>query len=141
MASINKQIIMGRLGRDPEVKELPNGQKMAKLSVATTDWWKDRKTGEWNKRTEWHRVTCWRHMAEKAERFLVKGSHVYIEGKTETKEWKDKEGIDRRGKEVNASLLLDISRSTVSKPGEGEAAPAEGQAQGQADDGDDDLPF
>ena len=89
MAGINKVIIVGNLGKDPEVKTLEGGAKVARFTVATTESYKDRTTGERKDVTEWHNVVCWRNLAEIAEKYLVKGKQVYVEGRLRTRSWDD----------------------------------------------------
>jgi len=106
MIHVNKQIIIGYVGRDPMIKNLPNGNLVARFSVATTTKWKDRTTGEWQERTEWHQVEAWKHLAARVERDITKGSPVYVEGSTETQEWDDqKTGQKRSQKVVKAAQL------------------------------------
>ena len=148
MAGVNKVIIIGNLGRDPEVKYTQSNVPVANISVATTESWKDKNSGEWQEKTEWHRVVLWRHLAERAERYLKKGKQVYVEGKLETRKWTDKEGNDRYTTEVVANQMMLLGRRDES---EGES---QGGAQKQAGgfdapppptssgtDEDDDLPF
>ena len=112
---MNKQIIRGYVGRDPMIKNLPGGELKARFTVAVTDKWKDKKTGEWMERTEWFTVEAWKYLAERVERDIKKGVPVYVEGKTVTERWKDKEtGEDRSAKVVKAAdivLLVDRPRS------------------------------
>ena len=89
---INKVILIGNLGNDPEVKYMPNGEAVANVSVATSDTWKDKNTGEQVERTEWHRVVFFRRLAEIVGEYLKKGSKVYIEGKLQTRKWQDQSG-------------------------------------------------
>ena len=99
--SVNKVILVGNLGRDPEIRSLPSGDRLAQLSVATSDSWRDRETGERRERTEWHRVVVFNpHLSEVAERFLRKGSKVYIEGALQTRKWQDQSGADRYSTEI-----------------------------------------
>ena len=95
MASVNKVILIGNLGKDPEARYLSNGDAVTNITIATTDSWKD-KSGDKQEKTEWHRVTFYRKLAEISGEYLKKGSPVYIEGRLETKEWEDKEGIKRQ---------------------------------------------
>ena len=97
---INKAIIVGNLGADPEIRYTPNGDPVASLRLATSESWKDKNTGEIQERTEWHRVTLWRRLAEVASEYLQKGSRVYIEGKLETRKWQDQQGNDRYTTEI-----------------------------------------
>lgn len=98
---MNKTILVGHLGRDPEIVVTKNGEKMATLSLATTERWTDKKTGEKSSHTEWHRVVLFGHLAQTAESYLKKGSHVYIEGPLQTRKWQDKENKDRYTTEIN----------------------------------------
>ena len=105
MPNVNKVILMGVLGRDPETKNFPNGGSITTFSVATTDHWKDRTTGERKESTEWHRITTSNRLAEIASKYLKKGSKVYIEGSLRTRKWKDQSGADREIVEVRADVL------------------------------------
>lgn len=100
MAGINKVIIVGNLGKDPETRYTTNNVAVSSLSVATSETYSDKKTGEKTTHTEWHKITLWRGLAETAERFLRKGSQVYIEGKLRTKEWEDKQGTTHYSTEI-----------------------------------------
>lgn len=100
MSSVNKVIIVGRLGADPEVRTFQSGDKVANLRVATSESWKDKQTGERQERTEWHTVAIFGGMAEVAERYLKKGSQVYLEGQLQTRKWQDQSGADRYSTEV-----------------------------------------
>ena len=102
---MNKAILIGRLGRDPEVKTLQNGDKVANLSLATSERWKDKHTGERKEKTEWHKITVWRGLAEVAEKYLNKGDQVMIEGKIETRKWQDQNGQDRYTTEIRGERL------------------------------------
>jgi len=92
---VNKVILVGNLGQDPDTKYMPSGSALTNISVATTDSWKDKQTGEQVEKTEWHRVVMFDRLAEIAGEYLKKGSQVYIEGKLQTRKWQDKEGNDR----------------------------------------------
>ena len=105
MKGINKVILLGNLGADPETKHLPSGVAVTNLSVATSESWKDKQTGEQKDRTEWHRVSLFGKLAEIASQYLHKGSQVYIEGKNRTRKWQDKEGNDRYTTEVIADEM------------------------------------
>lgn len=105
MANVNKSIVMGVLGRDPETKQFPNGGSVTSFSVATTDHWKDKATGERKSATEWHRITTSNRIAEIASKYLKKGSKVYIEGSMRTRKWKDQSGADREVTEIKADVL------------------------------------
>ena len=106
---INKVILIGNLGADPEVRYTQNSQAIANLSVATSETWKDKQTGEQREQTEWHRVVCYRRLAEIAGEYLKKGSKVYIEGRLQTRKWQDKDGQDKYTTEVvcNDLQMLD----------------------------------
>ena len=109
MASLNKVILVGNLGRDPEVRHLENGASVAKFSVATTESYKD-KSDQWQQQTEWHDVVAWRYLAERAEELFKKGSFVYVEGKLTHRKWVDKEGNNRFSTEVVAQSLRLLER-------------------------------
>ncbi len=99
--SVNKVILIGNLGQDPEVRSFPNGGRVCNLSIATSETWKDRQTGERRERTEWHRVSIYSEpLVNVAERFLRKGSKVYLEGQLETRKWQDQSGQDRYTTEI-----------------------------------------
>ncbi|MFZ5593685.1 MAG: single-stranded DNA-binding protein [Pseudomonadota bacterium] len=100
MASINRTTLIGNLGADPEIRYMPDGTPTCSISVATTDKWKDKKTGEAKEKTEWHRVVFFRRLAEVAGEFLKQGSQVYIDGRLRTHKWTDKNGIDRYTTEI-----------------------------------------
>ncbi len=102
MASINKVILIGNLGKDPETRYMPNGDAVTNITLATTETWKD-KTGEKQEKTEWHRITFYRKLAEIAGQYLKKGRSVYIEGRLETRKWTDKAGADRYTTEIIAN--------------------------------------
>ena len=111
---VNRVILIGNLGKDPEVRRLENGAVVAKFSVATNENYKD-KSGEWQQQTEWHDVVVWRNLAERAEAQLFKGAQVYIEGKLTHRSWQDQDGNNRRTTEVVGSYFRLLSR----KDGEG----------------------
>lgn len=98
--SVNKVILIGNLGRDPEVRSMQNGGKVANLSIATSDSWKDKNTGERREKTEWHRVVIFGNLADIAERYLKKGSKVYVCGQLQTRKWQNKDGQDQYSTEV-----------------------------------------
>ena len=155
MASINKVILIGNLGKDPETRYLPNGDAVTNITLATTESWKD-KSGEKQEKTEWHRVTFYRKLAEIAGEYLKKGRPVYVEGRLETRKWTDKAGVDRYTTEIIASDMKMLG----SKPGSGsfevvdkddsksdgapaaKGRPAAASKSGSGfDDMDDDIPF
>ena len=105
MASVNKVILVGNLGADPEIRYAASGDAICNLRVATTDKWKDKGSGEARESTEWHRVVIYRKLAEIAERYLKKGSSVYFEGRIRTRKWTDKDGQERYSTEVEASEM------------------------------------
>ena len=105
MPNVNKVILMGVLGRDPETKQFPNGGSITTFSVATTEFWKDKTTGERKEATEWHRITTSNRLAEIASKYLKKGGKVYIEGSLRTRKWKDQSGADREVTEIKADVL------------------------------------
>ena len=102
MASINKVILVGNLGQDPEVKYMPSGGAVTNISIATTDSWKDKATGEKKENTEWHRVVFFNRLAEIVGEYLRKGSQVYIEGNLRTRKWQDQNGVDKYTTEIVA---------------------------------------
>ena len=106
---INKVMLIGNLGQDPEVRRLESGAVVAKLVVATNESFKD-KNDEWQQRTEWHNVVVWRELAERAERDLKKGKLVYVEGKLATRKWQDKEGNDKYTTEIKGNVLRLLER-------------------------------
>lgn len=105
MASVNKVIVVGNLGADPEVKRFDNGGMIANISVATSERWNDRQTGEQRELTEWHRIVFNNRLAEIAEQYLRKGSQVYIEGSLRTRKWQDQNGQDRYSTEIRAQSM------------------------------------
>ncbi len=105
MASVNKVIIIGHLGRDPDSRYAPNGDAICNITVATSDTWKDKQTGERKEQTEWHRVSFYGRLAEIAGQYLRKGSAVYVEGSLRTRKWQDKEGQDRYTTEIRADSM------------------------------------
>jgi single-strand DNA-binding protein len=132
--SVNKVILIGNLGRDPEVRTTQNGSKICNLNVATSETWKDRQSGERRERTEWHRVVIFNpNLADVAERFLRKGSKVYIEGQLQTRKWQDQSGQDRYTTEVvlqNFKGELTLLDSRQGGGGDYESAGGGGYAQG-----------
>jgi single-strand DNA-binding protein len=159
MASVNKVILIGNLGRDPETRYMPDGAAITNISVATTDTWKD-KQGEKQEKTEWHRVAFFGRLAEIAGEYLKKGSQVYVEGRLQTRKWQDKDGNDKYTTEIVADRMQMLGSrqgmggaSAAGEPpaeragegGGGGAAragarpPAKGG--GKFDDFEDDIPF
>lgn len=105
MASVNKVIIVGNLGRDPETRYMPSGDAMTTLAVATTDSWKDKATGEKKEQTEWHRITAFGKLAEIMAQYLKKGSQVYIEGSLRTRKYTDKDGVEKYATDIKADTM------------------------------------
>ena len=105
MASVNKVIIVGNLGRDPEMRSFPSGDRVANVTIATTDRWKDKTTGEMKEATEWHRVVFNGRLAEIAGEYLRKGSQVYVEGSLRTRKWTDKDGVEKYTTEIRADQM------------------------------------
>lgn len=156
MASVNKVILIGNLGRDPEIRYMQDGSAVANISMATTDKWKDKSSGEEKERTEWHRVVFFKRLAEIAGEYLKKGSQVYVEGSLQTRKWQDKDGHDRYTTEIVADrmqMLGSKSGGGDNSPARGESAPPaetgakrtptppEKKTGGKFDDMDDDIPF
>lgn len=163
---VNKVILIGNLGADPEVRYLPGGDAVTNLSVATSESWKDKQSGEMQERTEWHRVVLFRRTAEIAGEYLKKGSKVYIEGRIRTRKWQDQSGQDRYTTEIHGDDLQMLDRASggqaggigndsyesgyasprssahASKPAPSrEAASAPAKEFAPAPDFDDDIPF
>lgn len=151
-ASINKVILIGNLGRDPDVRAYPDGTPVASLSVATTERWKDRQSGERMEHTEWHRVVLDRGLAEIARDYARSGQLVYIEGKNKTRKWTDGDGVDRYVTEVRANVFRMIggAKDDAERPAGKPAKAGKGDDStplppivppGAPDDMDDDIPF
>jgi single-strand DNA-binding protein len=167
MASLNRVQLIGHLGRDPETKYLPSGDAVTNVSIATSERWKDKASGEDKEQTEWHRVTFWGRTAEVAGEYLKKGAQIYVEGKLQTRKWQDKDGNDRYTTEIRADRLLMLGtrggngaadreqdghdaaadRQRGAGPSQEKAAPAAAAAKktghggGKFDDMEDDIPF
>lgn len=157
MASVNKVILIGNLGRDPEVRYMTSGAAVCNFSIATSRRWKD-KQGELQEETEWHNIVCYERTAENAEKYLSKGSPVYIEGRLKTRKWEDKEGVTKYTTEVIVEQMQFLgkredgederpSRSAPQRPPEQRRAPAPAprrqppKSQTGFDDMDDDISF
>ncbi len=138
MASVNKAILIGHLGKDPETRYLPDGSAITNVSIATSEQWTDKASGEKKESTEWHRVVFFKRLAEIAGEYLKKGSQVYIEGKITTRKWKDKDDNERYTTEIRADSL-----KILSKAEEKQAKPTEQKSSGKGsfDDMTDDVPF
>lgn len=132
MKGVNKAIIVGHLGKDPEVKYTASGAAVANLSVATSESWKDKNTGEKQEKTEWHRVSAFGRLAEIMGEYLKKGAQVYIEGRIQTRKWQDKDGNDRYTTEIVASEMQMLG---------GRGEPAAKKEAPPAASFDDDIPF
>lgn len=164
MASVNKVILVGNCGRDPEIRYLPSGQAVANVSIATTSRRKDKQTGEWTEETQWHRVTFFERLAEIVGEYVKKGSPIYVEGRLTYRKYTDKDGIEKNATDIVASeMQLLGSRQGMGSPGDeegggaprrsapparsgGGAAPAAGgkpasKPSSGFDDMDDDIPF
>lgn len=144
MKGINKVIIIGNLGQDPEVNQIQNGGSVANISVATSESWKDKQTGQKQERTEWHRIVFFNRLAEIAGEYLKKGSQVYIEGSLRTRKWQDQSGQDRYTTEIVASEMQMLGgRQEQQQSSSRPAPPPANQPMGvsQAEDFDDDIPF
>lgn len=135
MSGVNKVILVGNLGRDPETKSFANGGSVTEAVLATSEKWKDKNTGEWQERTEWHSLKFNGKLAEIAQQWLTKGSKIYCEGKIQTRKWEDKEGNERYKVEI---VVLTMQMLGTKKKEQG-APPA---AANQSQEGfDDDIPF
>jgi single-strand DNA-binding protein len=161
MAGINKVIIIGNLGQDPEVRYMPNGNAVANFTVATSETWNDKQTGEKQEKTEWHRIVMYQRLAEIAGEYLKKGSKVYLEGKLQTRKWQNKDGQDQYSTEIiaNTMQMLDARQSDAQVAPQAprnkaqqtapqvatqvapQVAPQQAVQQPQAVDFDDDIPF
>jgi single-strand DNA-binding protein len=150
MASVNKVILVGNLGADPETRYLSSGDAVTNVRLATTESWKDKASGEKKEMTEWHRVVFYRRLAEIAGQYLKKGSSVYIEGRIRTRKWQDKDGQDRYTTEIEATEMQMLgSRQGMgdAPPREYDSAPSAAPARKPAPsasniaDMDDDIPF
>jgi single-strand DNA-binding protein len=132
MASVNKVIIVGNLGRDPEMRTFPSGDQVANVTVATTDKWKDKQTGEMKEATEWHRVVFNGRLAEIAGQYLRKGSQVYVEGSLRTRKWTDQSGVEKYSTEIRADQMQMLGSRQGMGGGQGGGG---GQQGGGYDDG------
>ena len=132
VSGVNKVIIIGRLGNDPEVKFLSSGDAVANLSIATSEKWKDKTTGQPQEKTEWHRVVFFKRQAEIAGEYLKKGSNVYIEGKLETRKWQDQTGADRYTTEIKGLVMQMLDSKGDGQPQQAQQAPQQQAPQQQA---------
>lgn len=146
MSSLNKAMIIGRLGQDPDVRYTQSNTAVANLSVATSERYKDN-MGEWKENTEWHRVVAWGRLAEICQEYLKKGSQVYIEGPIQTRKWEDKDGQTRYTTEIKALTMKmldskgDNGGDVPSKPDSSQPVSSKVDLNENFDDIDDDLPF
>ncbi|HEX2485248.1 MAG TPA: single-stranded DNA-binding protein [Myxococcota bacterium] len=144
MASVNKVILVGNLGRDPEIRYTPSGQAVANFTLATSENFTNRE-GKREERTEWHRIVVWGKTAELCTQYLAKGRSVYIEGRLQTREWEDKEGQKRRTTEVVAQSVQFLGGPRGAGGGTGGGAPRDGGGFGGGDESPppqgDDIPF
>ena len=141
MSSVNKVILVGNLGRDPELRSMQSGDKVCSLSVATSERWKDRNSGEMQEKSEWHRVVIFdQKIADVAERYLSKGSKVYLEGQLQTRKWTDQSGTEKYSTEV---VLQRFRGELVMLDGKSDrpADKPRGQEMAGGDDLDDEIPF
>ena len=149
--SVNKVILVGRLGRDPELKYTASGTPFCRFSMATDDSWNDKGTGERQERTEWHNIVAWDRLAEICNQYLTKGKLVYIEGSLQTREWDDQEGNKKKITEIRARDMVMLSSASGDNAGGGQRRPATAEApagnSGSSSGGststitDDDIPF
>ena len=153
MASINKVIIVGNLGKDPEMRTFPSGDQVANVTIATTDKWKDKQTGEAKEHTEWHRVVFNGRLAEIVGQYLRKGSQVYVEGSLRTRKWTDQSGVEKYSTEIRADQMQMLGgkqdggppeRAPAARgpaPASSQRRPAAPPAHSGNDFGSDDIPF
>ena len=142
MSSVNKVILIGNLGKDPEIRSFSNGDQVANVSLATTDKWKDKATGEQREHTEWHRLQFTGRLAEIAGQYLKKGSQIYVEGSIRTRKWQDQSGQDKYSTEIR----VDSMQMLGGRPSGEQQAPRQQRAAqpaqgGGFEDMDDDIPF
>lgn len=141
MPNLNRVFVAGHLGRDPEVRYMADGKAVANVSIATSDAWTDKASGEKKESTEWHRVTFYGKTAEIAGQYLKKGSAAMVEGKLKTRKWQDKEGNDRYTTEIVADRLHFLSGKTGTDEPQSEAPTPAKKPAGKFDDMEDDIPF
>ena len=142
MAGVNKVILVGRLGRDPEVRYTADGTAVANFTMATSKEWKDKQTGEKKERTEWHKVVAWRRLGEICGEYLAKGKQVYIEGSIQTREWQDKEGNRRWTTEIVADQMQMLgSPGQAQSYDEGPSYDDQGGPGPSGQPTEDDIPF
>ena len=144
MAGVNKVIVVGRLGSDPDTRYMPSGSAVTNVSVATSESWKDKETGEKQERTEWHRVVFFNRLAEIASEYLKKGSQIYVEGRLQTRKWEDKEGNEKWTTEIVANQMQMLGDRMSSGSSSNDRPPAQNTnkndfANDDFDDDTDDL--
>jgi single-strand DNA-binding protein len=144
---VNKAIILGSLGQDPDIRYTAGGAAVANISIATNEQWKDKESGEMQERTEWHRVVFFGRLAEIVGEYLRKGSQVYVEGRIQTRKWQDKEGKDRYTTEIVANEMQMLgsksggSTASFDQSPQQQPSPATSSENNSNDDFDDDIPF
>lgn len=147
MAGVNKVIIVGRLGNEPEMRTMPNGEAVANISVATSESWIDKNTGERRETTEWHRIIFYSRQAEICAEYLNKGSQVYIEGRLKTRKWQDQSGKDRYTTEIQGDVLQMLGNPKATQRPEPPKTPTKPktspipQTETPSDNFDDNIPF
>lgn len=147
MASLNKVTLIGHLGKDPETRYSPSGDAICNITVATSESWKDKQTGEKKEVTEWHRVVLFGRLAEVASQYLAKGSLIYVEGRLQTRKWQDKDGQDRYTTEIRGDELKMLSAAKEGTASKQNANPpaarpaAKPQQKSEPPDLSDDIPF
>lgn len=137
---INKAILLGRLGKDPDVRYMPNGNQVTSFSVATDEKWKDKQTGEWVQKTEWHNITTFGKLAEICGQYLSKGKLVYVEGKIQTQQWTDKEGGKHSRTQIVAETMKMLDGKGDGRDTSNERIPADATVN-QNTNQEDDVPF
>ena len=140
MAGINKVIIVGHLGNDPEMRSMPNGEAVANISVATSEAWTDKNTGERREVSEWHRIVFYRKLAEICGQYLKKGAQVYIEGRLRTRKWQDQNGQDRYTTEIQGDVMQMLGTRPQSADGANNPQPMP-QQDASVNAFDDSIPF
>ena len=138
--SLNKAMIIGNLGRGPELRYTQSGSAVCNLNIATSEKFKD-KSGEWQERTEWHRVTVWGRQAENCEKYLAKGSQVYVEGRIQTREWQDKDGVTKCTTEIIAQTVQFLKGGSGGGGSASHSGPAPTTSSFDQSFSDDDIPF
>lgn len=149
MSGINRVIIVGRLGKDPEIRYTADGKAVANMSVATSEEWKDKQTGDKQSKTEWHRIVIFGKLADIAGKYLKKGSQAYFEGKLQTRKWQDQNGQDRYSTEIVANVMQMLGSSQVTGDDSPKQEPQQQEQQRQSQQGaspdndgfSDDIPF